>query len=190
MVVFWTQPYSSYWPVPVFSELMCALSNPLFAGKAGAESEATVIGEDNQEGLISDPDNASSPGNLREEEVPAWVGRTLARLGHSNFRAGFSLSAKDRSYARARGKATINRHAHEMLAKRVGPAHPLKDGKQTPYRGHPVFTAQHATGTCCRGCIQRWHHIPKGRPLTDREIDRLAALVMGWIERDLMHHPA
>ena len=119
----------------------------------------------------------------------AWIQDTLVRLGHSRFRAGFSLSAKDRAYARAKGRNTIDRHAHEMLAKRVGPAHPFKDGKQTPYRGHPVFTAQHATATCCRGCIERWHHIPRGRDLNDAEVDALAKLVMAWIERDLVDHP-
>ncbi|WP_245819367.1 DUF4186 domain-containing protein [Bifidobacterium tissieri] len=113
----------------------------------------------------------------------------LARLGMSKFRAKFVLSDKDRAYARAKGKAVIDRHAHELLAKRVGPAHPLKDGKQAPWRGHPVFTAQHATATCCRGCIEKWHHIPQGRELTDEEIDRLSALVMAWIERDLINHP-
>ncbi|MEU6081408.1 DUF4186 family protein [Streptomyces sp. NPDC047108] len=45
----------------------------------------------------------------------------------------------------------------------MAPAEPYKDGRQTPYRGHPVFVAQHATATCCRGCPQRCHHIPQGR---------------------------
>ena len=132
----------------------------------------------------------TSSGSASAGADEAWIQDTLARLGHSLFRAGFSLSANDRAYARAKGRDTIDRHAHEMLAKRVGPAHPLKDGKQTPYRGHPVFTAQHATATCCRGCIERWHHIPRGRALTDAEVDALARLVMAWIERDLVNHPA
>lgn len=132
----------------------------------------------------------TSSGSASVGADEAWTQDTLARLGHSRFRAGFSLSAKDRAYARAKGRDTIDRHAHEMLAKRVGPAHPLKDGKQTPYRGHPVFTAQHATATCCRGCIERWHHIPRGRALTDVEVGALARLVMAWIERDLVNHPA
>ncbi|MBW3088615.1 DUF4186 domain-containing protein [Bifidobacterium sp. 82T24] len=113
----------------------------------------------------------------------------LHRLGTSAFRAKFVLSAKDRDYARTKGRETIDRHAHEMLAKRVGPAEPYKDGRQTPWRGHPVFTAQHATATCCRGCIEKWHHIPKGRALTAEEVDRLAAVVMAWIDRDLERHP-
>lgn len=35
------------------------------------------------------------------------------------------------------------------------------DGKQTPMRGHPVFIAQHATATCCRECLKKWHNIKK-----------------------------
>lgn len=120
----------------------------------------------------------------------AWVEHTLVRLGESRFRAKFVLSEADRSYARDKGRCVIDRHAHEMLRARVGEAQPSNDGRQTPWRGHPVFTAQHATATCCRGCIEKWHGIAKGRPLTDAEVNRLADLVMAWIDRDLTNHPA
>ena len=125
-----------------------------------------------------------------DESERYWVDETLARLSRSAFRAKFVLSEKDRAYARAKGKAVIDRHAREMLRSRVGDALPKNDGKQTPWRGHPVFTAQHATATCCRGCIEKWHHIPKGRELTDDEVNRLSDLVMAWIEHDLINHPA
>jgi hypothetical protein len=113
------------------------------------------------------------------------LAQTLARLGRSAFRARFRLNVKDRAYARARGRATIAQHAHELLAERIGAAQPRNDGRQTPYRRHPVFTAQHATATCCRGCVAKWHGIPAGQPLTAAELDRLAALAMAWIDRDL-----
>lgn len=119
-----------------------------------------------------------------------WIEKTMERLSYSTFRSKFVLSDKDRAYARSKGKTTIDRHACELLRSRVGAANPVKDGKQTPRRGHPVFTAQHATATCCRGCIEKWHHIPRGRELTDEEIRRLADLIMAWIERDLIRHPA
>lgn len=109
----------------------------------------------------------------------------LRRLAGSTFRAGFHLNAADRAYARARGRGLIAAHAHDLLAGRIGAAHPRNDGRQTPYRGHPVFTAQHATATCCRGCVQKWHGIPEGQELTAVELDRLVALVMAWIDRDL-----
>ena len=119
-----------------------------------------------------------------------WIEKTMERLSYSTFRSKLVLSDKDRAYARSKGKTTIDRHACELLRSRVGAANPVKDGKQTPWRGHPVFTAQHATATCCRGCIEKWHHIPRGRELTDEEIRRLADLIMVWIERDLIRHPA
>ncbi|WP_163229840.1 DUF4186 domain-containing protein [Bifidobacterium aerophilum] len=118
-----------------------------------------------------------------------WVSETLERLSHSAFRAKFTLDERDRAYARAKGRVVIDRHARDMLRSRVGDAQPRNDGRQTPWRGHPVFTAQHATATCCRGCIEKWHHIPKGRALSDEEVNRLADLVMAWIERDLIAHP-
>ena len=49
-------------------------------------------------------------------------------------------------------------------------------------RGHPVFIAQHATATCCRNCIQKWHGIGKGRALNDEEIEFEVGLIMRWIE--------
>ena len=124
------------------------------------------------------------------DDESTWVEHTLVRLGESQFRAEFVLSEADRSYARDKGRHVIDRHAHEMLRARVGEAQPSNDGRQTPWRGHPVFTAQHATATCCRGCIEKWHGIAKGRPLTDAEVNRLADLVMAWIDRDLTNHPA
>lgn len=119
-----------------------------------------------------------------------WVAETLERLSRSSFRSSFTLSPHDAEYARRKGRELIDRHAHEMLAQRVGAAQPAKDGRQTPWRGHPVFTAQHATACCCRGCIEKWHHIPRGRELSAQEINQLAGLIMAWIDRDLAAHPA
>ncbi|KAB5608785.1 DUF4186 domain-containing protein [Bifidobacterium jacchi] len=132
---------------------------------------------------------ATDSSAFRGQERADWIAATLDRLSYSAFRSKFQLSEQDRAYARAKGKVTIDRHAHEMLRSRVGEAQPRNDGRQTPWKGHPVFTAQHATATCCRGCIAKWHGIAKGRELTDDEVDRLAALVMAWIERDLRNHP-
>ena len=61
----------------------------------------------------------------------------------------------------------------------------MNDGKQTPFRGHAVFTAQHATATCCRSCLAKWHAIEKGRPMRDDEVAFAAELVMAWIDRRL-----
>ena len=86
------------------------------------------------------------------------------------------------AYISTKGLETIKEHAYQFINTRVAPADPKNDGKQTPMKGHPVFIAQHATATCCRKCIQKWHGIEKGRALNSEEIDFVVALIMGWIE--------
>jgi hypothetical protein len=91
------------------------------------------------------------------------IPRKLTSLNKSKFRSKLRLSQKDRDYIAARGLETIKEHAFQFINSRVAPDFPKNDGKQTPMRNHPVFIAQHATATCCRGCIQKWHGIEKGK---------------------------
>ena len=105
----------------------------------------------------------------------------LTALKKSKFRSRFKLSDKDRQYIQARGIDTIRSHAVDFIITRLAPAFPKNDGKQTPMRGHPVFIAQHATATCCRGCLWKWHPFEKGRPMNEDEIGFVAELVKGWI---------
>ncbi|MBW2239876.1 MAG: DUF4186 family protein [Deltaproteobacteria bacterium] len=77
---------------------------------------------------------------------------------------------------------TIRQHAIDFIKTRIAPQYPKNDGKQTPMKGHPVFIGQHATATCCRGCIQKWYGIKKGKKLSDQEIQFLVELIMRWIE--------
>jgi hypothetical protein len=109
----------------------------------------------------------------------------LTSLAKSKFRAKFKLSPKDRDYIAAKGIETIKAHALQFVNSRIAPDFPKNDGKQTPMRGHPVFIAQHATATCCRGCTQKWHGIPKARALNEKEIDFIVSLIMAWIEQQL-----
>lgn len=114
----------------------------------------------------------------------------FARLARSAFRSRFHLGVREKSYADAKGRSTIARHAAELIAKRLAPAEPLNDGRQTPMRGHPVFVAQHATGCCCRGCLEKWHHIAPGRVLNGDEQARIVAVLMAWIDREMGYDPA
>jgi hypothetical protein len=102
-------------------------------------------------------------------------------LGRSEFRSRFRLSGKEAAYLRQKGITTILEHARDFVSKRLAPANPANDGRQTPTRNHPVFIAQHATGTCCRGCLEKWHHIPKGQPLTDEQIDHILRVLRRWL---------
>jgi Domain of unknown function (DUF4186) len=110
------------------------------------------------------------------------ISQSLASLKTSTFRSKFRLTEKDRRYIQDKGIDTIRQHAIDFIKTRIALQYPKKDGKQTPMRGHPVFIAQHATATCCRGCIQKWHGIKKGKELSDPEIQYLVELIMRWIE--------
>lgn len=109
----------------------------------------------------------------------------LDRLARSHFRARFHLGTHERDYAVAKGSDTIAAHARDFVAARLAPALPANDGRQTPMRGHPVFIAQHATATCCRGCLEKWHGIRPGHALTAAEQERIVALILRWIEKDM-----
>ncbi|MCD7764215.1 MAG: DUF4186 domain-containing protein [Lachnospiraceae bacterium] len=115
-------------------------------------------------------------------------------------------------YQRDKGMDKIRSHACDFISKRLAPAEPVNDGKQTPMihvrdlprqimdeghaiaqmrdsewrgslSGHLVFIAQHATGCCCRGCLEKWHRIPKGTELTDEQQKYVVDVLMAWIER-------
>jgi len=103
-------------------------------------------------------------------------------LGRSPFRSGFSLNAKDRVYLEEKGLSVILKHAADFIEKRLAPGEPKNDGKQTPWRGHPVFVAQHATATCCRGCLAKWHRIPKGLDLTPEQKDHILSVLERWLQ--------
>lgn len=102
----------------------------------------------------------------------------------SKFRSSFHLSVAMKSYVNEKGMNIIQRHAYDFINKKLKPAYPKNDGKQTAYKGHPVFIAQHATATCCRNCLAKWHHISKGKELTLEEVDYIVFVIMQWIEKE------
>jgi hypothetical protein len=105
----------------------------------------------------------------------------FAALSRSPFRQRMRLGARESKYLESKGLPLVVQHAHDLIAKRLAPAAPLNDGKQTPFKGHPVFIAQHATATCCRGCLEKWHQIPKGRELSREEQDHVVAALERWL---------
>ena len=105
----------------------------------------------------------------------------FAALARAPFRAKFRLDAADGEYLRRKGLPTVVRHAEDLVARRLAGAAPRNDGKQTPWRGHPVFVAQHATATCCRSCLAKWHGIPAGRALDDAERRHVVAAIERWL---------
>jgi exodeoxyribonuclease V alpha subunit len=106
------------------------------------------------------------------------------KLSKSKFRSSFHLKDKDILYIEDKGIDKIRNHAYDFVTKRLADTSNVTDGKQTPMKGHPVFIAQHATGTCCRRCLEKWHHISKNKNMTDDDIKYVVDIIMSWIEKE------
>lgn len=106
----------------------------------------------------------------------------LNKLKLSKFRSSFKLKEKDINYIKKNGMDKIKDHAYDFINKRLASEIINNDGKQTPMKGHPVFIAQHATATCCRSCLYKWHKINKDKKLNDEEIDYIVNIIMLWIK--------
>ena len=107
------------------------------------------------------------------------------RLSRSAFKSRFHLGGKEREYALEKGREEIERHADSFIRARLAPGNIPNDGKQTPMKGHPVFIAEHATGTCCRSCLGKWHSIEKERALTEGEIEYITSVIMRFLDEEV-----
>ncbi len=120
-------------------------------------------------------------GELTDE---CWQ-KVKEKLALSPFRTKFRLKEKEKAYVKDKGFSVLRQHACDFVASRLAPAFPNNDGRQTPMKGHPVFIAQHATATCCRSCLNKWHNVSVGRSLTITEQEYVVAIIMRWIEEQI-----
>lgn len=109
----------------------------------------------------------------------------LRKLSKSNFRSHFKLRDNEMNYVKNRGMDVIRSHANDFVNNRLASANPKNDGKQTPMRGHPVFIAQHATATCCRSCLFKWHGIKPNKVLSADEREYIVSVIMHWIKKQV-----
>jgi len=105
----------------------------------------------------------------------------FAALERSKFRSRQCLGISERAYLREKTLAVVIEHGRRFITERLAPAEPENDGRQTPMRGHPIFIAQHATATCCRGCLAKWHHIARGKALSQEQIEYVLRVIERWL---------
>lgn len=122
--------------------------------------------------------------NMRSITDDEWE-KLRKRLSRSAFKSRFHLGGKEREYALEKGREEIERHADSFIRARLAPGNIPNDGKQTPMKGHPVFIAEHATGTCCRSCLGKWHSIEKERALTEGEIEYITSVIMRFLDEEV-----
>lgn len=111
------------------------------------------------------------------------IPEVLDRLSRIPFRRKFVLRDRELAHLQTWGIEKVMKDARTLITARVAPAAPRNDGRQTPWRNHPVFVAQHATATCCRGCIEKIHSIQKGHELTPEELDYVLGVIRAWMGR-------
>ena len=104
------------------------------------------------------------------------------RFAASRFRSRFRLTQAEKAYLAEKGWDVIRAQTERIIRERLAPATPENDGRQTPMRGHPVFKAQHATATCCRGCVAKWHGIQPGHEFTESELAYVEEMILGWLQ--------
>ena len=114
------------------------------------------------------------------------INKLLNSLSKTKFRGSFYLNSKMKLYVKEKGINKIEEDAEKIIIKRLGSKNPINDGKQTPMKQvHPVFIAQHATGCCCRGCLERIHNISKEKELNEIEINYIVEVLIKWIKREI-----
>ena len=112
------------------------------------------------------------------------INNKLLELSKSKFRNSFHLRKYMIKYIDDKGIDIIKKHTIDFINEKLEPAEPKNDGKQTPMKNHPTFIAMHACACCCRGCLEKWHHIDKGRKLTRDEKNYIYRLLMTWIIKE------
>ena len=112
------------------------------------------------------------------------IDNKLNDLSKSKFRSSFHLNKKMIKYIDEKKMDTISKHTIDFINKKISKYDKNIDGHQTPMKNHPTFIAMHACACCCRGCLEKWHHIPKEKELTSNEKNYIYSLLMEWIKRE------
>ena len=118
---------------------------------------------------------------MLSEEENNRLEQLFSRLAKSKFRSRFKLGKSELNYLQDKGLSVIEKHTRDFVKERLAPALPKNDGKQTPMKNHPVFIAQHATATCCRKCLEKWHRIERGKELTQQQVDYIVSVIIYWL---------
>lgn len=90
-------------------------------------------------------------------------------------------------YAKKRGKKEVLIAAKNIITKKIAKIPTTHwDNLCTPKTGKEIVNyAQHATATCCRKCVERWHNIPKDVVLSEGQVDYFVQLIGLYIDEKI-----
>jgi hypothetical protein len=105
----------------------------------------------------------------------------FVRLKQSSYRRGMGLTKLEKEFVIRHGFEKIVAKCREVLDDLDMPDY---QHGETGYKG-VVPKAQHATSTCCRKCMYRWHGIPRYRELTEEERSYVIRLILRWVRKEI-----
>lgn len=108
------------------------------------------------------------------------------RLNCSKVCCKFKLKDDQWDYLAKRGFDSILLEGRTLIVKIFSEEAKHHSCKVAPVQNHPIFTALHATGTCCRSSLEKWHKIPKNKELREKDIFYILLVVKEWIIRQEM----
>ncbi len=108
-----------------------------------------------------------------------------SKLSRSKQIVSPAIGEPEKEYVLSRGIDILRLHATDFVKKRLAPADPKNDGRQTPLKGHPVFIAQHATGTSDRIKLEKFHGIKTGIELSEKEVSYVVSVILRWIQEQV-----
>lgn len=111
----------------------------------------------------------------------------LELVRHSYWHRPFDQKAIN--YALRKGGINLRMAAESRVRSSVGSPADAFDGRRTKWKGNPIFYAQHATASCCRKCVEKWHGIPREQRLSDDQIKYLTGLVVMYLDERLPNLP-
>jgi hypothetical protein len=123
-------------------------------------------------------------GNVQNIDDKQWKA-LKTKLSRSKLIGQLEMGDPEKEYVISRGIDILQLHATDFVRKRLAPADPKNDGRQTPLKGHPVFIAQHATGTSDRTRLEKFHGIKTGIALTEKEVNYIVSVIIRWIEEQI-----
>lgn len=88
--------------------------------------------------------------------------------------------------AKKLSREELKANAKKTLSTRIKKFNSFIDNRQTPLGKEDIVNyAQHATGTCCRKCLETWHNIPKEQELNEVQLNFCVDLVMLYVDEKL-----
>jgi hypothetical protein len=125
---------------------------------------------------------------------PADIDYLRSALPHELIRHEFwriEIPEHVRDLALRPQRGTLEEMLERSVRTRIGPpaSELFRDGTQTPMPSSPdarIFHyGQHATATCCRKCLEYWHGLEAGVPLSGKDLKYMNTLVWRYVEEKL-----